>query len=145
MANVAKVLDLLLQSKDEGDLGLQQSLNKYKVRDINITVEQNQIKPIINCGNQQDQLKFKEESEKKNKEIRYLKQEVEFLKDRLLTEDLRSSKKIRKLERNLHVKDRTIKNLNSEIYNTNISRIEERSISKESNTSRRHMIRDIVD
>jgi len=90
-------------------------------------------------------LKFKEESEKKNKEIRYLKQEVEFLKDRLLTEDLRSSKKIRKLERNLHVKDRTIKNLNSEIYNTNISRIEERSISKESNTSRRHMIRDIVD
>ncbi len=41
MANVAKVLDLLLQSKDEGDLGLQQSLNKYKVRDINITVEQN--------------------------------------------------------------------------------------------------------
>ena len=90
-------------------------------------------------------MKFKEESEKKNKEIRYLKQEVEFLKDRLLTEDLRSSKKIRKLERNLHVKDRTIKNLNSEIYNTNISRIEERSISKESNTSRRHMIRDIVD
>ena len=75
-----------------------------------------------------------------------MKQEIEFLKDRLATEEKKSTKKIYKLEKNLQEKNIAIKNLNFEIHN--ISEIENRNTHNNdnngSNTSRRNMIKDIV-